>query len=279
MRVAVTGGSGHVGQVVVHRLKDAGCEVVVIDRKRPEKGRWIFEADAANAGEMYEVLASIRPEAVIHMAAYPNPYGIPHHRLLLNNVGATDAVIRACSDLGIHRVVNISSEQANGWSSNHKCPPTLPFNEDALITPANAYAMSKWMGEEVAAMHCQANDRLRVASLRINYVLMPEAPRFFLDHTQARPGMKSNLWGYVHAFDVADACIAAIRAEIRGHRAYLINARDSSNVTPTRELVSDTFGDEIEVAEWLDSHGACVDIRRARAELAWSPAISWRDSA
>lgn len=60
-RVCVTGGGGFLGSYVVDRLRDAGCEHVVVPRKS--------EYDLTEAGAITRLYDSAKPDVVIHLAA------------------------------------------------------------------------------------------------------------------------------------------------------------------------------------------------------------------
>ena len=60
-RVAVTGGSGFLGRVVVERLRDRGCGSVFVPRSR--------EYDLRTEAGIRSMLDDSRPDVVIHLAA------------------------------------------------------------------------------------------------------------------------------------------------------------------------------------------------------------------
>lgn len=60
-RIAVTGGGGFLGRVVVERLRERGCEDVYIVRKR--------DYDLVKGEDVARLYAVARPEVVIHLAA------------------------------------------------------------------------------------------------------------------------------------------------------------------------------------------------------------------
>ena len=75
MKVLVTGGSGKAGAQVVREMADAGHDVINVDRERPRgtlPGRFL-QATLTDAGEVYDVFAQTRPDAVCHLAANPSP--------------------------------------------------------------------------------------------------------------------------------------------------------------------------------------------------------------
>jgi GDP-L-fucose synthase len=60
-RIAVTGGGGFLGSVVVGKLRERGCRDVFVVRKR--------DYDLVKGGDVARLYADARPEVVIHLAA------------------------------------------------------------------------------------------------------------------------------------------------------------------------------------------------------------------
>ena len=277
MKIAVTGGSGGVGKHVLRDLKAAGYEVVNLDQKRPEERicRTML-MDLADPAQVFDVMAEIRPDWVVHIAANPSPFGFPRHKLFMGNVGIAHSVIQACGDLGVRRVVYMSSEQSNGWSSADRCPAHLPFDEDHMIPPQSAYSLSKLVGEHILASVIGGYPEMSGISLRLNYVQDPENYERMRKWAGNGEYKSPNLWAYVDARDVAIATRMALEARTPGHRAYMVAAEDTLCDIPTRELVLRHFPETTFDPE-LSEYGSTVSTRRIREELGWAPQHSWRD--
>lgn len=276
MKVIVTGGSGQVGQTVVGDLKSQGLNVVNLDR-RPPSERWspFIEVDLTDQGEVYDALSAQKPDAVVHLAADPRPNSRARHAQFMQNVGIAHAVMQASGDLGVERFVYASSEQANGWTSAKAQPQRLPIDEDAMTAPQTAYALSKFVGEVIAASVAAVHPEMAAASLRLNYVVLPENLEK-LRGWHPEEHLSWNLWGYVDARDVASAVRLSLACAAKGHRAYNISAQDTLCHIPTRELVERWLGPEKILSEDLPTFGSLVDCSRAREELGWQAEHSWR---
>jgi nucleoside-diphosphate-sugar epimerase len=275
--VVVTGGSGRIGHWVCKALIEAGWHIYNLDMHRPEE--WLgphYQVDAANAAHVYDSLAQVRPEAVVHLAANPMPNGHPRHQIFSANTMATFNTLQAAGDLGVRRVVYGSSEMASGWSSAHLPPPQIPFAETDVTPPPNAYALSKLVGEVIADSVAAAHPEMSIVSLRINSVVMPD--RYARIADAAKSGkMTSTLWSYIDVRDVASAVLAGLASPFTGHRAYMIAAADAALDVPTREAVRERYGPEMPILDHLPEFGSCVDCRRIEADLGWKPRHSWRD--
>src|SRR5829696_7477214 len=75
MRVLVTGGAGFIGSIAVERLIGAGEQVVVFDnlsqghREAVHPRAEFVEGDLANAKLIDSLLATVKPDAIMHFAS------------------------------------------------------------------------------------------------------------------------------------------------------------------------------------------------------------------
>jgi UDP-glucose 4-epimerase len=125
VKVVVTGSRGKVGQAATQALVDAGHDVLGVDLVRPVfdagvvvPGRYQM-ADLTDAGSAYAVVAGA--DAVVHIAAIPQPTGNPPHVVFQTNLMSTFNLIEAAVRFGVTRFVNISSESIVGKA----IPPRL----------------------------------------------------------------------------------------------------------------------------------------------------------
>ena len=159
-RILVTGGSGYIGAVVVRRLLERGDEVVVFDNlERGHRGNLEIEGprgvrhlvcplvvgDLRNAEEIRKTMLEIRPDAVLHFAAYAlvgesmaNP-----QLYFENNVKGGINLLSAMDESGCRRIVFSSS------CATYGAPPTLPIEETMMQQPTNPYGQSKLMFEQM----------------------------------------------------------------------------------------------------------------------------------
>ena len=76
MNVLVTGGAGYIGSVTTERLLDAGHEVTVFDnlerghREAVDRRAAFVQGDLRDAEAIRKAVAAVRPDAVMHFAAY-----------------------------------------------------------------------------------------------------------------------------------------------------------------------------------------------------------------
>ena len=149
MKILVTGGSGRIGRYVVKELAGTGHDVTSVDILSPEERSPRFlRIDLTDAGEVYQALATVGAEAVVHLGAWANAGVVPDTRTYGDNVRGTFNLFQACADWGIQRVISASSAQVYGFA---KAPPVyVPVDEAHPLRPTNCYALSKVVGEQAA---------------------------------------------------------------------------------------------------------------------------------
>lgn len=290
MRVLVTGGSGRAGTFVVREMAQAGHEVTHVDRMRPRHdlpGQYL-QCDLTDAGEVYDIFAQVRPEAVCHLAANPSPFGFPRQQTFVGNVESTYLVMQAAGDSGnVQRFVYASSEMATGWLTTSALPRRFPFDESDRVTTPNAYALSKYLGEVIADSLSVRYPEMPFVSLRINNVIVPPTehdPGTYSWLADRRAGFPTNgsgnFWSYIDARDVATAFRAAVEGSTTAHEVYLIAARDTCLAMPTRDALQARHGDSIlaRVSSELGEYDSAFDCGKIARDLGWHAAHSWRDA-
>ncbi|WP_249011758.1 NAD-dependent epimerase/dehydratase family protein [Conexibacter sp. DBS9H8] len=293
----VTGGAGFIGSHIVDALITRGDEVTVIDDL--STGRRENLRDALRAGATLEVLdvrdtaavaavfARVRPQHVFHLAAQidvrrsvTDPW-----RDCETNVGGILAVLEAARRTGVERVVNTSTGGGLYGDATR-----LPTPEDHEILPLAPYGQSKLAAEGYAALYARLHG-VSTVSLRYGNVYGPRqdvhgeagvvaifcgcllegrTPVIFGDGHQTRD--------WVEVSDVvaanlaaADGAGAAVTGAVNiGHGAEtslldLVEALDRVGSRRGLRLPPPRFV----AARAGEVTRSCLDVGRARAELAW----------
>ena len=220
----VTGGSGYFGSLLVSRLREQGSRVRVLDLNdaddRPADVEFV-QGDIRDASTVRE--ACDGADVVYHNVAQV-PLARDRELFESVNVGGTRKLLQACDDTGVGKVVYTSSSAVFG------VPQTNPVFPDTPPTPAEEYGQAKYKGELLCGLAVEGG--LDVSIVR---------PRTILGHGRLGIfgilfdwiadgadvfvfGKGDNVYQFVHANDLADACILA------GHRAgpatYNIGAQE-----------------------------------------------------
>ncbi len=163
--ILVTGGSGYIGSVVVRRLVERGYVVTVFDnlerghRCNVDPHARLIVGDLRHVGEIEAAMDEVRPDAVMHFAAYAlvgesmaNPF-----MYFKNNVGGGVNLLGAMKRVGCDRIIFSSTCATYGQ------PDCLPIEETMPQRPTNPYGQSKlifeqmcsWFSSPVADFHFQ----------------------------------------------------------------------------------------------------------------------------
>ena len=282
-KIAVTGGSGKAGRVVVRDLYQRGHQVLNIDlvpspeSSHPEDAIPFLRADVTDFGQALEALSGgdTLPgiEAVVHLAAIPSPAHATPDQVFRTNITSTYTVFSAAARLGLPRVVWASSETTLGLPFER--PPEYAPVDEAHVRPETSYALSKVLGEEMARQFHRWHGMTIIGLRFSNIMVRSDYERFpgFWDDPYLR---NWNLWGYVDESHVAQSVRLALEADLDGTDNFIIAAADTVMQRPSRELMAEVFPG-VPVADRIDGHDTLLDISRARQVLGYAPAFSWRE--
>jgi nucleoside-diphosphate-sugar epimerase len=87
---------------------------------------------------------------------------------------------------------------------------------------------------------------------------------------------KWNLWGYVDARDVAQACRLALEADLEGAEVFIVAAADTVMERGSRDLMAEVYP-EVPLRD-VRGRRTLLSIEKARRELGYSPKHSWREN-
>jgi nucleoside-diphosphate-sugar epimerase len=270
LRIAVTGGSGNIGNQVVRYLVERGHAVINIDQKsRPDGVARFVYMDLRKREFLQPVLEQV--DAVMHLGEIPHAGFSSDDYIFSHNVTACATVLSTAADLKLRHVVYTSTCQTYGmWGVPTVPPLALPVTEDHPLQPTNAYALSKVANES----YCRfvASQRgLRVTIFRLPWVLNPkwdERTLRWLDK-EREPNQTEALGTYLHATDVAPAYEAAVLRNAEGCRTYNLAAPDTLSRLTVQEQLERFFPEWVKPpADWPGDRSV-LSTERARQELGW----------
>ena len=278
-KVVVTGGSGRLGRYVVDRLSEAGHTVKVIDLKPPHRDG--IDHASTSITDLEGLQQAFQGwDAVIHLAAIPNPRTSTPQDCFAVNTQGTWSVLQAAEDAGVRRVVVCSSDSITGLHYNPEDwpPQYLPVDESHPNRPSEVYSLSKQVTESVARSYAVRN-KLEILVIRPAHIVFePEYPEIEQRGTDVQ---NYHLWGYVAPEDVAQGFHLALELDDGSYDCFFIAAADGLNRRPTLELLQERFGSTPEVRrpelyKTLPTAGV-FDIAHAREKLGYDPQYTWRD--
>ena len=269
LRIAVTGGAGRIGRVVVQRLLARGHQVLVLDRMKPppSAARWVH-VDLRRRELVQPLLEQV--DAVCHLGEIPNMIpSFTADEIFASNTAATSVVVQSAADLGLKRLVYASSIQRYGFQGSASAPPAqLPIDEDAPANPQQAYALSKVAGEAYCQMAAE-HQSLSVAALRLPGMVEWTAETIPWS-TLERERSFHELGTYVHVDDAAEAFALAVSDTRPGFRVYNAMAPDALTLRPVREALASTWPQLRLPADWPTWRCPVIS-ERIRIDLGWTP--------
>jgi UDP-glucose 4-epimerase len=298
-RILVTGSQGKVGKHVVRKAKEQGHFTIGVDLARGEfdtyerNSPWpekYIQCDLTDAGAIYSAISIFKPDAVIHVAAIPDPSHSPPHVVFTNNINSTFNVVEACVRLGVKRLVNVSSETVPGFHFQERVIPGssgiplyCPIDELHPVRPQDPYALSKYFGEQLCDAAVRRCPEITIISIRPSWCqdetnIARNLGPLIRDKTAYQPGPMA----YIIITDLAEAMIAAAVKEDgivpNTHEVVYIAAEDSIGNRDLKASVEAYFGAgvvEMRPINRFDASG--INCKKANTLLNWRATKTWRD--
>lgn len=295
--VLITGGSGYFGSLLLQRMRrESPCRIfdLVDASDRPADVEFV----QGDIRDFEAIRRACRGARVVHHNVAQVPLAKDRHLFESVNVDGTRNLLEAAKAEGVAKVVYTSSSAVFG------APKSNPVTPETAPAPAEAYGRAKYEAEKICQHYVEGG--LDVSIIR---------PRTILGHGRLgifqilfewiRTGFNvpvlgrgDNLYQFVHADDLAEACRLA--GERPGARIYNIGAAQYGTMREVLEALCRHAGTGSTVrsvpmlpAVWgmkmtsvlglspLGAYHALMygrsmyfDINRARTELGWEPRFS-----
>lgn len=276
-KVVCTGGSGRLGTYVTDDLRGR-CDLTVLDVK-PTTAPGVKYVNVNIFDHAALTRAFAGQDAVVHLAAIPNPRTAPADVTFNTNVQGTWNVLQAAEDAGVERVVVASSDAALGLHYNPPGygPQTMPIDENHPLRPVEFYSLSKEVTESIC--RCYSNrGKVEVLAIRPTHIVFPpEYPELVARGADVQ---NYHIWMYVSPEDVAQGFRRALEVAKAPFQAFFISAADGLNTRPTLDMLRERYGKlpEIRRPEHFQRNplASVLDITRAREVLGFEPTSDWR---
>ena len=289
MRLLVTGGAGFIGANFVHRAVDRGDDVTVYDALtysgnpanlaglEGRRGYRFVHADVCDGAALTEAMAG--HDAVVHFAAesHVDRSITDPARFVSTNCGGTATVCRVALEVGVGRVLHVSTDEVYGSIDEGS------FIEADPLAPSSPYSASKAASDLIAlSYHRTYGLPVVVTRSTNNYgrFQYPEkvVPLFV---TRLLRGGRVPLYGdggnvrdWCH---VDDNCAAIERVLVGGVDGMVYNVgagNEIDNLDLTHRLLELCGADASSIEYVADRPGHdrrySVDTQRIRA-LGWAP--------
>jgi UDP-glucose 4-epimerase len=288
MRYLITGAAGFLGSALANRLAADEHAVLGVDDLSTGDERTLTRAvqfirgDVNDRPKLWSLLHDV--DCVYHLAAkvsvpesvlYPREYNTV-------NVGGTVTLMEAMRDVGVRRVVFISSGTVYGNQ------PHQPVVETAIPNPRAPYAVSKLAAEyyvkSIGALWGIETVCLRVFNAygpgqHIPPVHTPVIPNFLRqaweNGTIVIHGDGNQTRDYVYVDDVVNAMVAASTAPDIDQLTINVGSGNETSIKELARLAVDVTGGHPEVIYNPRNEGGlsrlCADLTQARSRLGYAP--------
>ena len=158
---------------------------------------------------------------------------------------------------------------------HHPEPDYAPIDEEHPLRPHSSYSLSKVHGEEMARQFARWS-LIPFIGLRFSAIREPAEYASFPDAWSDPHLGEWNLWGYVDARDVGQACRLGLSVDLTGAEAFIIAAGDTVMDRPNAELLAECFP-SVPLRPGTGEFDTLLSIDKARRVLGYAPRHSWRD--
>lgn len=150
MRLLVTGASGLLGWRVVNVALKRGHEVFTIYNKHPIKAGIAVKLDITDSEGVKDVIRKLKPDVIIHTAAYTDVDGCESNKDLAwrVNAEATKHIAEASTNVNAHLIYVSTDYVFDGERGLYR--------EDDKPNPINYYGYTKLMGEEFVKQYAKS---------------------------------------------------------------------------------------------------------------------------
>jgi len=298
MKIVVAGGAGYIGSVTTEMLCETGHEITVFDnlerghREAVDSRARFVQGDLRDKSSIRELLLDLRPDAVVHFAAYievgesmktPMPF-------FENNVCGSRNLMEAMVEAECRKLIFSST------CATYGTPERVPMDESLPQCPESVYGESKLLCERIfdwgrkihgietvflryfnaagATERCGEDHApethliplvLRVALGKRDKILI------FGDDYPTRDG--TCVRDYIHIADLAQAHVLALEPGCVG--AFNLGNGDGYTVKEVIETCRKITGRSIPAENRPRRPGDCAvlvaDAAKARRELGWTP--------
>lgn len=280
MKVAISGGTGFIGNYLCKELEMNNIEPVILSREENECSKYKTIKTDYTYKDLLSKITDI--DAFVHLAFKRGSHGRIEE--FHGNEIMAQTIFDVCRDLKIKNVVNAST------ISVYSKQEELPWYENSTIQPELMYGISKFTNECIGNIYSKNYD-INIKNLRIAHVYGFNEKNNYMINKFMRLAYKGNILElnnpaqakreFVYAKDVARAIHLALLFEDSG--TFNIGSGDFLTNEDVANSINKIFGNnnEIRVNNPNQKETICesyMNITKAASVLGYSPIYSFEDA-
>jgi nucleoside-diphosphate-sugar epimerase len=211
-KVLVTGGSGYFGSILIKKLISKNFDVHSLDINKPENiNKYIFHnVDITDKKKIENFFLNYKFDYIFHNVAQ---VPLAKKKSLFNkvNINGTYNICKFAKKNKVKHLIYTSSSAVYGVPNNN------PVTELSVPKPAEAYGVAKLEGEKICKSF--SGDKFKITIIRPRTIMGHGRLGIFsilfdwIDNNKKIPLFNNgkNLYQFIHAEDLADACISSIK--------------------------------------------------------------------
>lgn len=176
-KILITGASGYLGSQLVEHLSSLQTEDIEIVATDLRERKWnithhkatFFKADLCTH-EVSDLILKVKPDVVVHLAAIVDPpKGMTGKTMHEIEVGGTQRILEACTEVNTQKVIITSSGAAYGYYADN--PQWLKETDKLRGNEDMPYPYHKRLVEEMLAEYKSKNPALKQLIFRGSTIL------------------------------------------------------------------------------------------------------------
>lgn len=287
-RVLVTGHGGFVGQALCRILSERGALVFGMSRKGGQQSSLagVHEVDLVDRPAVMEVVRSVRPEFVVHLAGLKTRGVelVDYDETYYVNLQGSVNLIEACAGCeGLQAFVFMGSCEEYGLAE-------VPFTEQMREEPVTAYAVTKlavtqllqalWRGRHFPAVVLRPS--VIYGPGQQDDMFLPALIRVLLSGARFKMSAGEQTRDYVHVEDIVSGVLCALQAPHVLGKVINLSSAKAVRIRDVALSVVDLIGEgaceRLEIGALKYRSGESMSYwasnALARAHLGWVPRVS-----
>jgi len=289
MKTLITGGAGFIGSAVVPALKKEGHDIYVLDNLSFGNRDFIdiadsnfFKVDIRDAAKVEEVIAKVKPDVVVHLAAiHFIPYCNQHPFEAIDiNIRGTMNLLNACKSSSSLKKIFFASTAAVYAIADEA------VNENSLLLPLDIYGISKLTGEHLCKkFYLETNIDTIICRFfnafgpnETNPHLIPEIEK------QLREGLRTIKLGnltpkrdFIHTYDMASAVKQLLKLEKTGYDIFNLGRGMEYSAVDIVEAFERQLNDKVKIevdparVRKVEREQLLADVAKLKKVAGWEP--------